>query len=119
MTGEIDAVSSMLGELKAVTARTAETVDIIRSDQINARREIDFMKQKMVESSEMVDAMAPTLKEHHEILMKIKPLIPAMESVNAVDKAGKKGAKVIQYLGAAGFLAPIAYWLKNHIHFGP
>lgn len=94
-------------------------VDIIRTDQINSRREQEFMKSTVIEAREMIDAMAPTVRSHNEIIEKIKPMMSTLQDVDNAHKFGQKSVKVVGWLGAAGILTPLFIWIKNFIHFGP
>lgn len=122
---DIDPISEMLGALKATTDRTADLVDIIRQDQISSRREMDFLKSNIVDTREMVDTSATTIKAHNDVIVRVAPLLPTLENIDTGRKVTKWGLLAIVTLGGANLLVPAWSYIKSilgvspHIGTGP
>ena len=119
---DIDPFSKMLGELHAMASHTVQQIDVlfeqidtIRSDQISGRREVDYVKTMVKEQKEMIDAMAPTIKDHHTVIEKVKPLMSTLENIDTGRKVTKWGFLAIITLGGANLLIPAWHYVQDVI----
>ncbi len=107
----VDRLDSFGRRIDGVT----EILDIIRTDQINIRREAEYTKTAIIEAR----ALIPVVEQHTEDWAGLKPLIPAIKDIDAAHKFGKRSIQFVGWFGATGLIGSTFALIKEYVHFGP